>query len=270
MLNAIVIGIAAYAAIVGALYLGQRQLLYLPDTQRPSLAASGLADMREVRLATDDGLSLVSWYRPSGPGGATIVYFTGNGGHIGYRGFKVRPYLDAGYGVLLVGYRGYGGNPGRPTEEGLYADGRAALRFLAGEGTAPARVVLYGESLGAAVALQLARELADASPVAALVLEAPFLSLGDAAADHYPFVPARWLVKDRYENAEKIPHVRAPVLFIQGEADEVIAVRHGRRLYELAREPKDFKWFARARHNDLYDFGAVRVVLEFLARRLGS
>jgi fermentation-respiration switch protein FrsA (DUF1100 family) len=268
VLNAIVIGIVAYAAIVGALYLGQRQLLYLPDTRRPTPVESGLADMREVRLATADGLQLASFYRPPGRAGRTIVYFCGNGGHIGYRGFKVRPYLEAGYGVLLVGYRGYGGNPGSPTEDGLYADGRAALDFLAREGVPPAKLILYGESLGAAVAIQLAHERAPDAPVGGLVVEAPFTSMGDVAFDHYPFVPAHWLVKDRYENAAKIAGVKAPLLVVHGEADEVVAIRHGRRIFDAAMEPKDFKGFPRARHNDLYDFGAASAVLDFLARRL--
>ncbi|MGF1640179.1 MAG: alpha/beta hydrolase, partial [Rhodospirillales bacterium] len=164
---------AGYVVVVGAMFAFQRSMLYLPSTTTPLPATSGVPEMRPVGLVTADGLDLVAWYRPAAEGHPTIVYFHGNGGHIGHRGSKVRPYLDAGYGLLLVSYRGYGGNPGRPSEEGLYRDGRAALAFLGTHGVPPARTVLYGESLGTGVAVHIAAERARAmQPVGALVLEA--------------------------------------------------------------------------------------------------
>ena len=130
MFNIIAIAIGVYSALVGGLYLVQRELIYHPTQPLPSPEISGVPEMKVVRLTTEDGLTLTSWYRPAQGDLPTIVYFQGNGGNIAGRGNKVRPYLDVGFGVLLAGYRGYGGNPGRPSEQGLYADGRAHLEFL--------------------------------------------------------------------------------------------------------------------------------------------
>ena len=173
--------------------------------------------------------------RISRRGAATILYLHGNGGHIGYRGDRVRPFIDAGFGVLLVEYRGYGGNPGRPSEQGLMSDARAALVFLNTAGALPAATVLYGESLGSTVAGAIAAEQAAAGqPVAALVLEAPLSSVSDVAAHHYPWMPVRWLLKDRFQAVARIAGVGAPVLIIHGEADEIVPIRHGRALFEAA------------------------------------
>ena len=199
-----VIGIG-YALVVGGLFLVQRNLLYFPADGVPAPAETVVPEMVVVSLTTADGLELDSLYAPADAGRPTIVYYCGNGGHIGMRDAKVRPYLDAGFGVLLVGYRGYGDNPGSPTEEGFYADGRAALGFLRESGVDPRMWVLYGESLGGGVAVQMAFEQTQTGdPVGAVVLEAPFTSVGDVAQAHYPFIPARWLVRDRFDSASKI------------------------------------------------------------------
>ena len=268
MTNLIAMITGVYLVFVGGLYLLQRNLMYHPDHAVPSPTASGAPEMMAVTLSTGDGLALLAWYRPPARGALSMVYFHGNAGHIGHRASKVRPYLDAGLGVLLVSYRGYGGNPGSPTEAGLYADGRAALAFLAEQGVPPHMTVLYGESLGCGVAVQVAGELARSEPVAAVVLESPFTGIGDVAASHYPFVPARWLVKDRFDSAEKIAGIRAPVLIIHGEMDRIVPVRFGRRLFEAAAEPKESRWIRDAGHNDLYDFGAAETVIAFLRKVL--
>ena len=154
----------AYAALVGGLYLFQRQLLYFPDRARPELFGLEQLGVREATLMTEDGLSLLSWYLPARPGRAVIAYFHGNGGHIGYRAERLLRFAREGYGVLMAEYRGYGSNPGTPSEAGFYADGRAALAFLDREGVAPSRVVLYGESLGSGVAVALAVQDQDRRP----------------------------------------------------------------------------------------------------------
>lgn len=262
--------VVAYVLFTGALYGMQRNLLYYPDRTRPDVEVAGVPEMREVTLETEDGLALLAWYKAAEPGHPTVVYFCGNAGNIGHRGSKVRHYLDAGMGVLLVSYRGYGGNPGKPTEEGLYADGRAALAFLADQGVAPARVVAYGESLGAGIAVQMALEQAAKAPLGTLVLEAPFASLADVAAKHYPFVPVRWLLKDRFESDAKIARVRAPVFILHGEKDRVVPVSAGRALFAAAVEPKDSLWLADRHHNDLYFTDeAPRAVIAFIEHHLG-
>jgi len=268
MVNLIAIAVGFYTAFVGALYFVQRGLMYYPTDHLPPPAASGVAEMRVISVATEDGLALTSWYRPAAPGRPTLIYFHGNGGVIAGRGYKVRPYLDAGYGVLMAEYRGYGGNPGKPHEQGLYADGRANLLFLSDEGVSPGRWVLYGESLGTGVAVQMAAEYAATGPVGALVLESPFESMAEAAAHHYPFVPARLLVKDRFDSASKIASVRAPVLVVHGENDRVIPVAQGKGLFAKARPPKESHWIANAEHNVLHEFGMPKIVLEFVGRHV--
>jgi fermentation-respiration switch protein FrsA (DUF1100 family) len=260
-----------YGVLVGVLYLIQRGIMYYPWTDRPVPAASYMPDMRIVEATTADGLTLASWYAPASVGQPTVVLFHGNAGHIGHRAGKGRHFLDAGLGLMLVGYRGFGGNSGRPKEDGLYADGRAALAFLAASGVPSGRMVLYGESLGSGVAVQLALEAARAGrPVGAVVLEAPFSSMAAAAQYHYPYLPAYWLVKDRYDSIEKIAHIGAPLLVVHGERDRVVPARMGREIFAIAREPKEALWLARADHNDVFDHGPAPAILAFIRKSAGG
>lgn len=254
---------AGYALFTGVIGCSQRRLMYHPDNNQPVLSDAGLPDMAAVSLATADGLELLAWYRaPSREGAPSLIYFHGNAGNIGDRGYKVRPYLDAGFGVLLVSWRGYGGNPGSPTEEGFYDDARAALDFIEAEGVTPGRVILYGESIGGGPAVQLATE----RDIGALVLEAPFTSAADVAQRVYWFLPARYLLLDRYESKSKIAEIDAPLFIVHGERDQVVPVDMGRSMLAAANQPKDGRFFPSAGHNDLYDYGAAEAVLDFLGR----
>jgi fermentation-respiration switch protein FrsA (DUF1100 family) len=255
----------AYAVVVAALFLFQRNLLYLPDTGRPRLDGLGDLGAREVTLETADGLKLLSWYLPPPDGRPVIVYFHGNGGNIRHRAERYAHFATAHYGVLAVEYRGYGGNPGSPSAPGLYADGAAACDWLARHGVAPDRVVLYGESLGSAVAVHLAAD----RRVAALILESPFSRLATIAQHHYPFVPVSLLLRDRFDPLSEIGRVTAPILFLQGGRDRVVPPRFGRPLYEAAPEPKELWFTPDGGHVNLARFGLVDAVLDFLRRRLG-
>jgi len=263
-------GIAAilivYVLVIGGLYFWQRSLLYVPDRQHPQLGDLAHAGVREITLTTADGLSLLSWYRPPSDGAPVLAYFHGNGGHLGYRTNRMIRFAEDGFGVLMLEYRGYGGNPGTPTEAGLHADAEAALDFLSDQGIPPSRLVLYGESLGSAVAVHAAAR----RKIAALILEAPFTTLADAAFYHYPFVPVSWLLLDRFDSLAAISAVNAPVLIVHGERDRVVPVRFGRALLAAAHEPKE-GWFSPdAGHDDLSRFGALDVVAAFIGRRVGS
>jgi fermentation-respiration switch protein FrsA (DUF1100 family) len=264
--------LVAYAALAAGLFFFQRQLLYHPDKTRPQLAGLGQIGVREVGLSTDDGLSLLSWYLPPRPdyqhqtGRPVIVYFHGNGGHIGYRVDRLLRFARDGYGVLMLEYRGYGGNPGVPTETGFYADARAAVGFLEREGVAPNRLVLYGESLGSGVAVELAAQ----HDVAGVILEAPFTSVAEVAQHHFPYVPAARLVTDRFDSRSRIAKVRAPILVLHGERDRVVPVCYGRALFDAAPEPKE-GWFVReAGHEDLARYGGLDAAVDFIERRLGG
>ena len=253
----------AYAIIVAGMFLLQRKLMYFPDSYRPSPETFGVPEMRPVALRTADGIELLAWWSPPANSNAPVVtFFHGNAGHIGVRAFKVRPYLDRGWGVLLVAWRGYSGNAGSPTEEGLYEDGRAAMRFLAGRGITSQRTVLYGESLGSGVAVQLATEV----KLGALVLEAPYSTIADVAQRKFFYLPVSLLLRDRFESIRKIEAIGAPLLVIHGMRDEVIPVEFGRRLYDRAKNPKSAHFLKNAAHNDIYEFGAEKIVMSFLEK----
>jgi len=268
MINVAALLAGTYLLILVGLLVFQRNLLYHPDKSIPDPAASRVEEMHPVRMESADGLVLSSWYAAGKPERPLVVYFHGNAGNIGSRGHKVRPFLNAGYGVLLVGYRGYGGNPGKPSETGLYADARAALNILKESDDEAARpLVFYGESLGTAVASAMAAERAAAGqPVQALILEAPFTSVTDAAGHYYPFIPIKWLLNDHFDQASQIAAVSAPVLIFHGERDRTMPIRFGKALFEVAQMPKQSKWYDGAGHNNLFDFGAADLSIDFIER----
>ncbi len=249
-----------YGAVVALMFFFQRSLMYHPSAHLLEPAGYGVPEMSEVTLNTGDGLALTAWYRAAQDGRQTIAYLHGNGGHIGHRAGKVKAYLNAGYGLLLIGYRGYGTNPGRPTEENLIEDGMAGLKFLENSGVVINQIVLYGESLGTGVATALAQR----QDVSALILEAPFTSIADVAQHHYFYLPARYLVKDRFDSGQRIRRLKAPLLIIHGERDRIVPWKFGRALFDLAPEPKSFISMPIASHNNLYEFGTAAEVIEFM------
>jgi uncharacterized protein len=257
--------LAAYGVLVGGLYVFQRHLLYFPDVARPELGDLAALGVREIAIRTADGLSLLSWYLPPRDGRPVIAYFHGNGGHIGYRAERLRWFARTGYGVLMAEYRGYGGNPGTPSERGLVADGAAVLDFLGGEGMTPNQLVIYGESLGSGVAVPLATQ----REVAGVILEAPFTSVAEVAQHHYSFIPASALLRDRFDSLARIGDVKAPILVLHGERDRIVPVRFGRALFDAAPQPKELWLAPEAGHEDLVRYGAFEAVLDFVRRRVG-
>jgi fermentation-respiration switch protein FrsA (DUF1100 family) len=250
-----------YSAFVAMLTVQQEKLIFRPHRGRVSPPDWGLADFRVVQAATADGLALDCWYRPAdGLTKPTIALFPGNAGHPGLRADKARGLADAGYGVLIAGYRGYAGNDGEPSEKGLLADGRAALDFLVGQGISGRRLVIWGESLGTGIALPLAVERG----LAALILEAPFTSLADVAARRYSFVPVRALLRHRFNSAAFMADVRAPVLILHGRADRTIPVALGEALEALATATVTAWRPVAGGHTDLMAHGAMAQVLAFL------
>lgn len=251
-----------YLVMLGGMYVFQRGLLYHPDRSSPlSPGLLGLKGMEEVWLKTSDGIRLNAWYaKPAEGRKGMVLYLHGNAGNLGGLAGKLAPYLEAGYGVLALDWRGYGNSEGSPTEDGLYADGRAALAYLAGLGVPSDRVVLHGESLGSGVATLLAVE----NKVAGVILEAPFLSVAEAAQHHYPYLPAKWLTKDRFDNLARIGSITAPILILHGELDNTVPVAHGRALLAAAGQQTKGRFLADAGHADLFDLGGREEVLGFI------
>jgi uncharacterized protein len=244
----VVATLAVLAAVLVALaWAFQRRLIYLPSAAPAAAPAELLVGGSAVDLRTDDGLDLTAWFAPAtGPArGSTVLVLPGNAGSRGDRVPLARALSAEGFDVLLLDYRGYGGNPGLPTEEGLAADARAAHRHLVDErGVDPTRLVLFGESLGAAVAARLARE----RPVGALVLRSPFTSLADVGTVHYPFLPVRLLLSDRFPVQEHVAAVTVPVVVVAGAADEIVPRQQSRAVAAAA--DAAYVEVPDARHND--------------------
>lgn len=241
--------------------LFQRDLIYHPIAMMDSPAQCGVPEMRVVRIQTVDGLTLTAWHAPARQSYPTLVLFHGNAANLSYRAPKARALLDRGIGVLLVGYRGYGGNPGRPSEQGFYLDARAHMDWLADQGVGWNSMILMGESLGNGVAIHMAQDLMG---LAGLVLESPFLSLPELAPPSPMVGLADMLMVDKFDNAEKIAKARCPILIIQGERDGIVPASHARRLMQLAGRPVEAVFYSAGGHNDLWGMGADQVVCRFV------
>jgi hypothetical protein len=270
MLTAAIAVLGLYLAFLALVFLGQSRLLYLPDVAGRSLAATPRAiglSYEDVHLRTEDGVSLHGWL-VSAPvtvrRGMTLLFFHGNAGNISHRLDSIRIFADLGLDVFILDYRGYGLSEGSPSEPGTYRDANAAWRWLTGErGLAPGQILLFGRSLGAAVALELATRVEPAG----VILESAFTSVPDLGAEIYPFLPVRLLSRYRYDNRGRIASVRAPVLVVHSRGDEIIPFRHGQALFAAASEPKRFLEL-QGGHNDGFLVSGVgyrRGLAEFLA-----
>ncbi len=252
MESALAVLAAALTALLGAVWLLQRRLIYFPTRRAVLPVPTGF---EPAAFDTADGLTLHGWFR-RGDGRWTVLMFSGNAGNRADRVPLAWALAEAGLGVFLPDYRGYGDNPGRPSEEGLAADARAARRYLDAH-RAAGRILYFGESLGAAVAVGLATELAPD----ALVLRSPFTSLPDVARVHYPLLPTRLLLRDRYPSLDRIP---TPLLVVAGARDGIVPADQSRKLFEAAPGPKRFVLIDGADHNDVALTAGSRLVEEVI------
>jgi uncharacterized protein len=226
----------------------QRRLIYLPSAGAVPSAATMLAGARDVQLTTSDGLRLGAWYVPArgAAGTFTVLVANGNAGDRSLRAPLAQALSDQGFGVLLFDYRGYGRNPGSPSEQGLARDVRAARQFLIDEGVTGNRLLYYGESLGAAVVAELATE----HPPAGLVLRSPFTDLASVGRIHYPFLPVRALLKDRFPVATYVARVGVPITVVYGTEDSIVPPGESRGSVAAARGPTRLVAVEGADHND--------------------
>ena len=221
----------AYLAVLAILFVFQSRFIY-PAPQTPASLTPGY---QEVEIVTEDGLALRAFYQPAEQGMPTVLYFHGNGGTLSGASVSNRALVETGFGALLVEYRGYGGNPGSPSEAGLYKDGIAAARWLIERGVPPHETIVIGNSIGSAVATFVAADRDNGlEEPAALILIAPFMSLPDAAADSLWWIPARMLVKESYDTRARLAETQLRVLIQHGDADNIVGFRHGQTLYETA------------------------------------
>lgn len=252
---------AFYLLATAAGYLLQRDLVFFPSSLRIPPQAVGLRDVKEIELATADGERLVAWYAPAEEGQPTLFYLHGSAGALAHRAGRIRLFRASGYGVFLLAYRGYSGSTGTPSESTIVADALMAYDRLKTLGVPEDEVVIYGESLGTAVAVQVA---ANRRP-GGLVLESPFSSAVDVGSYRYPYLPVYWLLKDRFESLRHIGQVKAPLLVLHGERDRVVPVRFARKLFAAAPPPKMAFYAQDATHYTLYEHGAFERIRSFLS-----
>jgi fermentation-respiration switch protein FrsA (DUF1100 family) len=256
----LILAVCGYGGLLALMYVFQRALMYFPDATRIAPAQAGLPQAEEVTFTSSDGEKLLAWFVPPRGGKPVVLYFQGNAEGLPARADRFTWLTADGTGLLALCYRGYGGSTGKPSEDGLIRDAVAAYDFARAHYPA-GRIVLFGESLGTAVTVALAA----GHEVAAVILDAPFTSAAEVGAAAYPFAPVRWFMKDKFHSDERIGRVSAPLLVMHGEADRIVPIRFGEKLFALAREPKRFVRFPEGGHVNLDDFGAAKVVKEFLA-----
>jgi len=235
--NVIILIVLVYILITVFLFLFQSRLVFFPQKEiimTPEIAALPYED---IYFLTEDGIKLNGWFIPSDSVRGVILFCHGNAGNISHRLETIRLFNDLNLSVFIFDYRGYGRSEGRPGENGTYMDADAAWIYLTeNRNIDPQNIVVFGRSLGGVVAVNLASE----RPVGGLIVESSFTSINDLGSETYPFLPVRLLSRFEYNALEKIKKVRCPKLIIHSRDDEMISFKHGQRIFEAAREPKEF------------------------------
>jgi len=219
------------------LYLIQDRLLYFPVSHISATPADINLLYETINLTTVDGVKLSGWFIPAEDARGVVLLFHGNAGNISHRLDSIDVFHQLGLSVFIIDYRGYGQSEGSPSEQGTYLDAEAAWQYLVEDRQVPPeKIVLFGRSLGGAVAVWLAQQ----HPPAVLILESTFTSVPDVAAKHYPFLPVRWLSRFQYNSLERLPDIQCPILVIHSPDDEIIPFDHGQQLFAAAQGPKEF------------------------------
>ncbi len=266
MLKLLFIVAGIYLLLVAVVYVSQAGMLYLPNLPSRNLDATPGAiglDYEDITLTASDGVRVHGWFVP-GESQRVLLYFHGNAGNISHRLYSIREWNELGLSVFIIDYRGYGQSEGKPSEKGLYRDGKAAWQYLTGErGLAPEDIILFGRSLGGSVAAWLAAR----EQPAALIVESSFTSVPDIGQEAYPWLPVRWLTRFKHATRDGVSEVTSPVLVVHSRDDEIIPFHHGEAIYKAANEPKTFLEI-RGGHNDGHAVSAAAYrdgMLEFLS-----
>ena len=252
--------IFVYFIILIFLYFYQRNLMYHPNENNYSDDKISV-HIDKVKVITDDNIELLGWYHQKDlQKYKTILFFHGNAGSLENRIHKLNHFREMDVNFLIIAWRGFSGNKGKPSEKGLYIDGQSALNWLHGKGIKEENIIVYGESLGTGVATHLSQN----KNFAGVILETPFTSMIDAAKTFYPYIPVSLLLKDKFDNKIKIKNVRAPVLIMHGEADQIVPFSMGKKIYEIANEPKYSYFTKHDNHMMEYDENLIKTLNSFI------
>ena len=229
--------ILIYFVITVVVYFFQRKLLYHPFS--PQITGKGLIhNFETINFKTSDNFELKGWFHLKNSNKKTILFLHGNAGNLDNRIDKLNFLGNMDINFLIISWRGYSGNPGNPSETGLYKDALGGIEWLNKKGISNDRIILYGESLGTAITAEVAQN----ENFAGIILEAPFTSMVDMGQKIYPIFPVKFLLKDKYESKNKIKNIKSPILVLHGRKDKIVPFYMGEKIFEMANSPK-FKYF---------------------------
>ena len=253
---------AVYLVITLFLYFFQRNLLYYPAENNNS-GDRLTVSIEKIKIKTQDNIELLSWYHKKNVSDyKTILFLHGNAGSLENRIHKINYFKDMNVNFLLIAWRGFSGNKGKPSEKGIYEDARSAVRWLKNKGIKEENIIIYGESLGTGVATEIAQN----KNFAGVILESPFTSMIDVGKTKYPFFPVRLLLKDKYESDKKIKKIKSPILIMHGEVDGIVPFWMGKKMYKLANEPKYFYFSKYDAHMLEYNEKLLNELQKFIDR----
>ena len=250
-----------YFFILISTYIFQRNLLYHPK-ENNYFGDPLTVEIEKVKVNTQDRIELLSWYHNKNLNNyKTILFLHGNAGSLENRIHKINHFKDMNVNFLLISWRGFSGNKGKPTEKGLYEDAKSAVAWLKSKGVNENNIIIYGESLGTAVATEIAQN----KNFAGIILESPFTSMIDAGKNKYPYLPVRLLLKDKYESNKKIKNIKSPILIMHGKVDTLVPFDMGKKMYELANEPKYYYFSEYDDHMMEYNEKLLKVLKDFIS-----
>jgi len=256
----LLIFILIYFIIIISTYVFQRNLLYHP-TENNYFGDQLLVSIKKIKIKTQDNIEILSWYHNKNLYDyKTILFLHGNAGSLENRIHKINHFKDIKVNFLLIAWRGFNGNAGKPTEEGLYEDAKSAIRWLNSKGIKENNIILYGESLGTGIVT----EIAQYRNFAGIILESPFTSMIDAGKDKYPFLPIKLLLKDKYESNKKMKNINSPILVMHGKVDNLVPFHMGKKIFELANEPKYSYFSEHDDHMMEYNENLLKALKDFI------
>ena len=253
--------VSIYFFILISTYIFQRNLLYHPK-ENNYFGDTLTVEIEKVKINTQDGIELLSWYHNKNLNSyKTILFLHGNAGSLENRIHKINHFKEMNVNFLLISWRGFSGNKGKPTEKGLYEDAKSAVAWLKSKGVNENNIIIYGESLGTGVATEIAQN----KNFAGIILESPFTSMVDAGKNKYPYLPVRLLLKDKYESNKKIKNIKSPILIMHGKVDNLVPFDMGKKMYELANEPKYYYFSEYDDHMMEYNEKLLQVLKDFIS-----
>jgi fermentation-respiration switch protein FrsA (DUF1100 family) len=216
------------------MYVFQRNFLYHPDKNNYLRSEKLNADTKEIFVPSTEGIALKAWFYKNPQNKYTVLFFHGNAGGLGNRIYKLNELKNLNLNYLIISWRGFSGNKGSPTEQGLYSDARSALEWLEKNNISKNKIILYGESLGTGVAVEVSQN----QKFAGIILESPYTSIVDAAKIYYPYLPVDLILKDKYLSLKKIKNINSPILIMHGGADIIIPIAMGKKLFDEVQSKK--------------------------------